>query len=164
MIKRQPNAAVLKRSSTVFLKTVVIFLGFVVLALCVVGIPIAIQNESTGMYRPILLAMYVPALPFFYALYQAIKLLGYIEKNKVFTRASVATMRAIKYCGFIISGFYALGMPYVYHVANKDDAPGVILIGLTIIFTAFVIAVFAAVLQKLLQGAVDIKAENDLTV
>ena len=45
-----------------------------------------------------------------------------------------------------------------------DDAPGVILIGLILIFASMVIAVFAAVLQKLLKEAIDIKSENDLIV
>jgi hypothetical protein len=49
-------------------------------------------------------------------------------------------------------------------VAERDDAPGIILIGLVIIFASMVIGVFAAVLQKLLTNAIEIKSENDLTV
>jgi capsular polysaccharide biosynthesis protein len=45
-----------------------------------------------------------------------------------------------------------------------DDAPGAIVIGLVIIFASIVIAVFAAVLEKLLRTAIDIKSENDLTI
>lgn len=52
----------------------------------------------------------------------------------------------------------------MYLFADKDDAPGVIVIGLVIIFASIVIGVFAAVLQKLLKEAIDIKLENDLTV
>jgi len=55
-------------------------------------------------------------------------------------------------------------MPLFYLFAEKDDAPGVILIGMVIIFASMVIAVFAAVLQKLLKNVLDIKSENDLTV
>lgn len=59
---------------------------------------------------------------------------------------------------------YVLGLPLFYLLAERDDAPGVILIGMAVIFAAMVIAVFAAVLQKLLKEAIDIKSENDLTV
>ncbi|WP_219914085.1 DUF2975 domain-containing protein, partial [Bacillus paranthracis] len=38
------------------------------------------------------------------------------------------------------------------------------IIGMIIIFASMVIAVFAAVLQRLLKDAIDIKSENDLTV
>ena len=55
-------------------------------------------------------------------------------------------------------------MPYIFLLADKDDAPGAILMGLVPIFVSAVIAVFAAVLQRLLQEAVDIKAESDLTI
>jgi biopolymer transport protein ExbB/TolQ len=45
-----------------------------------------------------------------------------------------------------------------------EDIAGVISLGLMLTFTSLVIAVFAAVLQKLLKNAIDIKSENDLTV
>ncbi len=49
-------------------------------------------------------------------------------------------------------------------MAERDDAPGIIIIGMIMIFASLVIAVFAAVLQRLLKDAIDIKSENDLTV
>ena len=49
-------------------------------------------------------------------------------------------------------------------MAEVDDAPGLIILGMVIIFASMVIAVFAAVLQRLLQEAINIKSENDLTV
>ena len=55
-------------------------------------------------------------------------------------------------------------MPYVFYLADMDDAPGLVAIGLVIVFASFVIGAFAAVLQKLIQNAVEIKSENDLTV
>jgi hypothetical protein len=55
-------------------------------------------------------------------------------------------------------------LPFVYLVADLDDAPGLMIIGMVPIFASLVIAVFAAVLQKLLQEAIDIKSENDLIV
>ena len=55
-------------------------------------------------------------------------------------------------------------MPLLYLMAEIDDAPGIILIGMVIIFASLVVAVFAAVLQRLLKEAIYIKLENDLTV
>lgn len=154
----------MKHVSTLFLKSVIILLGIAALAVCGFGIPFTIGTFDIGGYDPILVGMYVPAIPFFVALYQALKLLGYIDKNLAFSELSVGALKYIKYCAFAISGLYAAGMPYIFYVAQKDDAPGVVLIGLIIIFTSFVIATFAALLQKLIKNAVDIKAENDLTV
>ena len=107
---------------------------------------------------------YAAAIPFYYALYQAFKLLSYIDKNKAFSEWSVRALKSIKYCAIAISSLFVVGLPLFYLVAEKDDAPGIILIGLVLIFASMVIAVFAAVLQRLLQEAIDIKSENDLII
>jgi hypothetical protein len=108
--------------------------------------------------------LYITAVPFFFALYQALKLLNLIDKNKAFTHDSVVAFRNIQYCAYIISGLFILGMPYIFHVADRDDAPGVVAIGLVIIGASFVIGTFSAVMHTLVRNAVDIKSENDLTV
>ena len=59
---------------------------------------------------------------------------------------------------------YAIILPFIYIVAEIDDAPGIILMGMVPIFTALVVGVFSAILQKLLNEAIKIKSENDLTV
>lgn len=154
----------MNQGSTLFLKFVVAFIGVIVLTLCIFVLPVGIRTDETGEYRNILLGLYVPAIPFFFALYQALKLLGYIEKNKAFSALSVNALKKIKDCAIAISVLFAAGMPYIFYVADKDDAPGVVAIGFIIIFASFVIATAAALFQSLFQNAVDIKSENDLTV
>jgi len=147
-----------------FLRGVVYLIGLIVLVICAVVLPVGIRAEDADGYRPILIGMYAAAVPFFIALYQALKLLAYIDTNKAFSAASVRTLQHIKYCALVISGLFAAGMPYIFLVADKDDAPGVVLMGLIIIGASFVVATFAAVLQKLLQNAAELKSEHDLTV
>lgn len=154
----------MKHSSTFILRAVVILIGLFFLTICVVGLPHAIGSIDLGGYDPILLGLCIPAIPLFIALFQALKLLDYIDKNLAFSPLSVNAFRKIKICALLISSMFAAGMPYVFYVADKDDAPGVVAIGLVIIFASFVIATFAGVMQKLIQSAVDIKSENDLTV
>lgn len=77
---------------------------------------------------------------------------------------SVKALSHIKKDAIIISILYVLMMPFIFLLAQSDDAPGLILFGMIPIFASIVIAVFAAVLQRLLQQAIDIKSENDLTV
>ncbi|GIO38945.1 membrane protein [Paenibacillus antibioticophila] len=156
------------KRETLFLKAVIILIALPVLALCVWGLP-SIIKEATDTYPaawvfPILVIMYLSAIPYFWALVQAYRLLSYIDKNEAFSELSVQALRWIKYCGAAISILYAASEPFLYLIAERDDAPGLILMGMIIIFASFVIAVFAAVLQKLLKNAIDIKSENDLTV
>lgn len=154
----------MKRGSTLVLRATVWALGLIVLGLCVFVLPAGIRSDEWGGYQPILYGMYVPVLPFMFALYQTHKLLDYIDNNTVFSEASIKALSYIKYCGWVISGLYAAGLPYIFHVADKDDAPGGIVLGLLIIGASFVVATAAAVLQKLLEHVIDIKSENELTV
>lgn len=160
----------MNRMSTIFLKVALVLIGIPILALCIFLVP-KIANYSVELFPNIayikylvFIYLYVTAIPFYFALYQAFKLLSYIDKNKAFSGLSVRALKNIKYCAVTISIFYAAGMPVFYLMAEIDDAPGIIVIGLVIIFASMVIAVFAAVLQKLLKEAIDIKSENDLTV
>ena len=49
-------------------------------------------------------------------------------------------------------------------IAELDDTPGVIVIGLVIILASAIIGVFAAVLQRAFENAIELKSENDLTI
>ena len=156
------------KRETLFLKIAVILIGIPVLGLCILGLHWLANNPVNPNYAsilyPILIGMYVSAIPFYIAVYQAFIILSYIDKNDAFSGLSVRALKNIKYCAVTISTLYVVILPFVYLVAEKDDAPGLIIIGMIPIFASTVIAVFAAVLQKLLENAIDIKSENDLTV
>src|SRR3989344_1514970 len=153
----------MKHGSTLFLKSVMYLIGLAILGLCVILLGVSISGNA-GMFLPVTLIMLLAALPFFFGLYQGLLLLRYIEKGTAFSQLSVKAIQNIKYCAFAISVLYAAGMPYIIYVADKDDAPGAVMMGLVFIFAPLVTCVFAAVLEKLLRNAIDIKAENDLTV
>jgi hypothetical protein len=109
--------------------------------------------------------MYIASIPFFFALYQAFKLLGYIERNKVFSLSSVKALRIIKYCAIAIPGFIVAGLVWLIITQHgKDDMAGPVALGIFAAFISVVIAAAAAVFEKLLRSAIDIKTENDLTV
>ncbi|MCP1491525.1 hypothetical protein J2Y73_001556 [Peribacillus frigoritolerans] len=159
----------MKQVTTLFLKLAVIFIGIPVLALCIFLVP-HMANFAAKLYPNIalmkyliFLVMYGAAIPFYVALYQAFNLVRYIEENTAFSKLSVKALKNIKCCAITISGLYVLGLPLFHFIARKVDPP-IGLMGLIIIFASLVIAVFAAILQRLLQEAINIKSENDLTV
>lgn len=158
------------KRETWFLKLAVIVLTLPVIGGCALALP-HIWREATvsggwvqASIQPIVIGMYVAAVPFFYALYQTFKLLGYIDQDEVFSLETVRALRHIKYSAVIITAVYAMTLPFFYWFAERDDAPGFLLIGLVFVFASFVVAVFAELLQKLLRRAIDMKQENDLTV
>lgn len=156
------------KRETFFLKAVVYLIAIPIIALCVWGLPTvmkgAIDYFPNQWIIPLFIGLYLAAIPYFAALYQALRLLSYIDQQKAFSDLSVKALKAIKYCAVTISIIFALELPCLYMLAEFDDAPGLILIGLVIASASLVIAVFAAVLQQLLKNAIDIKTENDLTV
>ncbi|MBM6614794.1 DUF2975 domain-containing protein [Desemzia sp. RIT804] len=112
----------------------------------------------------ILTGLTLSMIPYYASLYQAFKMLTYIDRNKAFSALSVAALKKIKKYALIICGLYILISPLVFAVAQWDDAPGLVIIGMIPAFAALVVSVFAAVLQRLLQEAIELKSENELTV
>lgn len=158
------------KRQTLFLKIAVFVIGAPVLAVCAIFLPQVIMElmengpEYSYAFYAVIIVLYAAAIPFFFALYQATRLLSYIDQSTAFSDLSVKALRKIRNCAAVITALFVLCLPFIYIIAENDDAPGMILFGMAIIFGSVVIAVFAAVLQKLLQSAIAIKSENDLTV
>lgn len=163
----------MKNGSTILLKIAVVLMGVPVLALAVVlwlqigrvAIAEALKGARLGyIILGVLVGMTLSMIPYYASLYQAFKLLTYIDHDKAFSLLSVAALKKIKKCALIICGFYILISPLVFAVAQWDDAPGFVIVGMIPAFAALVVALFAAVLQRLLQEAIELKSENELTV
>ncbi|HRH31190.1 MAG TPA: DUF2975 domain-containing protein [Candidatus Paceibacterota bacterium] len=159
----------MKKASTHFLRAVIVFMGLVVLALCIFALPemgrgMAVEFPMVSGLEYWVLPLYAAAVPFFFALWQGLLLLSFIDKNKAFSDLSVKSLRTIKHLAVAVSICMYAAFPFMFQIAQADDAPGLILIWGAIASVPIVIAVFAALLQKLLKNAIDIKNENDLVV
>ena len=158
------------RRETMILKIAVVMLGIPVAALSVLLLPWIARDAAQSSIRMayviygILILMYISVVPFFAALYQGFRLLGYIDSNKAFSELSLKSIQKIRSCAAAISIIYLFAMPLFYIVAEIDDAPGVILVGMIFVFAPLTVAVFAAILKKLLKNAIDLKNDNELTI
>jgi len=160
----------MKKSSTIFLQVVVVVLGIGALALLLwepwtEGVN-AHVTSFTQIYfdDPFLMLIYAGSIPFFIGLYQAFRVLGYVGQNKVFSHGAVKALRTIKYCALTVIGFVAVEEIFIMLTHGNDDAAGAVAMGVFITFGSIVIATASAMFEKVLQNAVDIKSENDLTV
>ena len=159
----------MKRSSTITLQIVIVVIGIGALGFLLWEPHIEGRNVHATLFQiyfndPFLAWAYTVSIAFFVGLYQAFKLLGHIGRNEVFSQGSVKALRTIKYCADIIVGFVVAAEAYLFIVRPGDDIAGGVFMGLLIIFASGVIAIAATVFEKLLQKAVDMKSENDLTV
>jgi hypothetical protein len=158
----------MKRGSTIFLQAVILLLGVGVFALLLWEPNLEGRNVNATLFEiyfkdPFLAYAYIGSIPFFVALYQAFKLLGYIRRNEIFSQRSVRALRTIKYCALAIIGFVAVSVIFMIF-GDRDDRPAGVFIRILITFPSIVIATAAAVFERILQNAVDIKSENDLIV
>lgn len=153
---------------TTFLKTIVYILGLLVLILTIFVLPLVADSLATQypeyayLKWPMLIGIYVTAIPFFIALYEALKLLRFIDQNDAFTEAAVKSLKTITQCAVAIVVCYASGI-FILTLLNAVQ-PGLVLIGLIIVFASLIIALFAALLRELLRKVVAIKSENELTI
>lgn len=160
----------MKLGTTMFLRIAVFIIGLPILGICIFWLPwlgnrLAEMNPDFAYLEyPFLIGLYATALFYFIALYQTLLLLGHIDQNNAFSELSVEALKKIKLCAFTISLLYAAGIPFLIGIAKESNAPELTALGLVIAFAAFAIALFAAVLQKLLQEAIAIKSENELTI
>jgi hypothetical protein len=159
----------MKRSSTVFLQVVIVLIGIGALALLLWEPQIEGVNAHATLFEiyfkdPFLAFAYVASIPFFVALYQAFKVLGYAGQNKVFSPAAVKALRTIKFCAIAIIGFVVIEEIFIMLNHGSDDPAGGVFMGILITFGSIVVATAAAMFERVLQNAVDMKSENDLTV
>lgn len=161
----------IKRTATIFLQIIIVLVGIIVLAALLLEPQFEGRNTNSSLFQtyftdPFLAYVYLASIPFFVALYQAFKVLGYAGQNKVLSQAAVNALRKIKYCAFITAGAIVAADAYLMIAAgsNGEDAAGAVMLGITATFASVVIGTAAAVFERILRSAVDIKSENDLTV
>jgi len=158
----------MKRSSTIFLQAVIVLSGIGALALMLWEPRIEGRNAHATLFEiyfkdPFLAYAYIASIPFFVALYQAFKVMGYVRHNQTFSQTTVKALRTIKYCAIAIIGFVAVSVIFLMF-GDKDDRPAGVFMRILITFASIVVATTAAMFERILQYAVDIKSENDLTV
>ncbi|MFT3681335.1 MAG: DUF2975 domain-containing protein [Ferruginibacter sp.] len=159
----------MKKVSIIFLQAVVVLIGIVALII-LIRFPMlegrAANLDLFSIYAdPLILYGYVTSIAFFVALYKAFKLLGYIGQNKVFSPNAVKALRGIKYCALVTAVLIVIAGLYIRVSHHKDDDPaGFIALCIGATFAAAVVATAAAIFEKILQNAIDMKSENDLTI
>ncbi|WP_428308558.1 DUF2975 domain-containing protein [Lacipirellula sp.] len=158
----------MKRSSIFILQAAVVVLGLAVLAFLLGEPHLEGRNAHATPFEvyfkdPLLAYVYLASVPFFVALYQAFKVLGYAGQNQAFSPAAVHALRTIKYCAIAMIGFTLFSFVFVAFAEGDDGPPGVMM-RLLVIFPTIVVAAAAAMFERVLQNAVDIKSENDFTV
>src|SRR3954470_8837135 len=117
----------MKKGSTIFLQVVIVFIGIGALAFMLWEPHIEGVNAHATLsemyFNPFVVYAYIASIPFFVALYQAFKVLGYAGQNRIFSQEAVKALRTIKYCALAIIGFVAVSIIFMIG-GDRDDRPG----------------------------------------
>jgi hypothetical protein len=147
----------MNKGSTVFLKAVLLLLATGVLA-GLMWFPHtegrATNLDLISIYTdPFIIYIYVASIPFFVGVYQAIKVLHYIDAHNAFSPCAVTALKTIKLASLSIIGFIALALLYIHFFVHGDDPAGPTMLGMGMAFACGVIATTAGVFQQLFQQA-----------
>ena len=150
------KAPLLTRSSTVFLQGVVVLIGVVALALMLWEPHLEGRNAHATVFEvyfndPFLAYAYIASIPFFVALYQGFKVLGYAGQNQLFSQTAVKALRTIKRCAIAMIGFVAGGVVFILMFGDGEDRPAGIFMSLLVTLAAGIIAAMAAIFGRKVQ-------------
>jgi hypothetical protein len=96
---------------------------------------------------PFLAYAYFASIPFFIALYQAFKVLGYVGRGNAQDQSGVKALRTIKLCALATIGFVVLGLLFIVR-SDSDDHAGGVFIGILILICSIVAAAVAAKIER----------------
>jgi hypothetical protein len=99
----------MKRSSSLFLRAVLVFVCVGAVALLLWEPHIEGRNAHATLFEiyfrdPFLAYAYVASIPFFVGLYHGFRVLGFAGRNEEFSLSAVKSLRTIKYCAIALVG------------------------------------------------------------
>lgn len=153
--------------STIFLKTALIVIGFVLTTVLFFFTTLLLSitlphNVSLSIIVPI--TTLISTLLIWWVLTMAWRLLSQIGTSEPFVTQTIAYLRNISIAAWIISGLFLISSPAYYLIADVSDAPGILVIVFAIIALATTVAIFGLVLRQLFSQALTMKNELDLLV
>jgi hypothetical protein len=155
----------MKRSLAIFLQAIILLIGVGVLALLLWEPNLEGRNVNATLFEvyfkdPFLAYIYLAFVPFFVALYQGFKILGYARRDELFSQRPVRALRIIKYCAITTAIFILGAEAYIFtFVRGTDDIAGGVMMGAFIILVSAIIATSAAVFERTLRKAVERKSD-----
>ena len=145
----------MQKMNAILLSFSIFFIGILVLLLCIFALP-QLANETATIHPevaylklPILLGLYATAIPFFYALYETVKLIQIAMRESVFTIEILLGFNRIKICAITIITLYVFG--FIILTVTNALPPLVALIGILIMFITLMVAFGANFIRTVLK-------------
>jgi len=148
------------------LEVILLLIAIFILSLSVIDIVSLIKDPINPIYDhilyPIVIAIYVSTIFIYLAFYQTIQFIQLINHKLVFSNDSIYRLKKIKRYGLIFAALYVMALPFIYLLANADDAPGVIFVGITPLVGGFIVYLFTDILIKIIHQGISQKETSKL--
>ena len=152
----------MKKSATTFLQLIIILTGISALVLLLWEPHTEGVNAHATFFEvyldPFIALVYTGSIPFFAALYQAFKVLGYARQDKVFSPKAVKALHTIRNCAIAVVCFVGAEEIFIMLNHGNDDVAGGVFIGVLIAFGSLIVIASAIVFEWILQNGVDIQS------
>lgn len=109
---------------------------------------------------PFLAYAYLASIPFFVALCQAYKVLGYAGRDELRAPEVLTAVRTIRYCAMALICFVVVSALFLLRGDPEDRPPGVVM-RIVALLGSLVFAAAAATLERNLQNAAGLRSDND---
>lgn len=147
----------MRRGAAVILQALVLLVGLGALAFLLIEPHFEGRNVDATPFEvyfkdPFLAYVYLGSIPFFVALRQAFKALGYAGRGQASSPVTAEALRTAKLCSLAFLAFIA-GGEVIILLTPSDDRAGGIVIGLLAGLVATAMAAAAAKFERLVRNA-----------
>jgi hypothetical protein len=156
----------MKKGSTLFLQIVTVLIGIGVLIFMLLEPHLEGVNKYATTFEiyfkdPFLAYVYLTSIPFFIALYQTIKVLGYVRADKIFSQAAIKSLRIIKYSAFFTACAIVGAEAFIMSARSASDDPaGALMLGLVTTVASIIIGTVVSLFEHILENVVQTKSEK----
>lgn len=153
----------MKRNLARFFQAVIVVFGAAVIIFMLWEPNVEGRNANATLFEiyfkdPFLAYAYAGSIPFFVALYNALKALRYAKEGQAFSPGTLKALRTIKFCALLLIGLILGGVGYIFiTMRGKDDIAGGVAMGFYMVLILFSMALIAALVEKKLKKKMEVK-------
>lgn len=149
------------------LRVLILLLGTGILVFCILLPNVAERTaekfpEFAYLQYPVLFYVYLTAVPFYIALFQGVRICGFILNDEPFSHSTVSALQIASVCSVTEIFIYTLGAVLLF--CCNALHPSIFLLILVILLAASMFALLCSILKHLVQKAIRLREESELTI
>lgn len=146
------------------LKLALIIISFLVIFVTVIFTFQFSSERKDGINSLLYCAVFGSVVLGFRVLFLLNRILNFIKGAEAFSVKTLKVVSQIKKLILLVSIVFVGILPFFYRVADRQDAPGVMVIGLAFVSIPFTAFIFTQIVEELFKSATELKSDSELTI